>query len=115
MEQIVQYGFVHVLLICTSIYLFGYFYAIPGLILIVLAIDKVLENFGYRRLKYLDLLSSYQYITKPNRIGGYMEIDKITHEEFQDIFVERALTKIPKLRYILVKIFGIRMYKEINI
>ena len=44
-----------------------------------------------------------------------MEIDKITYEEFQDIFVERALTKIPKLRYILVKIFGIRMYKEINI
>ena len=44
-----------------------------------------------------------------------MEIDKIKFEEFEEIFVARALSKIRKLRTILVERFGIAFWKDIPI
>ena len=110
-----EYGFVHVVLIITSLYLFGFLYAIPGLVIVVMIIDKLLGFFGYTRLSHIDLISSYEYKTTNYHITGYMEIDKITFEEFTDVFIDRALTRIGKLRKVLVFKLGVGLWKDIHI
>lgn len=110
-----EYGLVHIALITLSVCIFGYLYAIPGLVLIVIAIDKMIGYFGYTRLNHVELINSYEYKTKNYHISGYMEIDKINYEEFEETFIIRALTKIRKLRRILVFKLGIGLWKDIPI
>ena len=110
-----EYGLVHMALITFSVCIFGYLYAIPGLVLIVIAIDKMIGYFGYTRLNHVELINSYEYKTKNYHISGYMEIDKINYEEFEETFIIRALTKIRKLRRILVFKLGIGLWKDIPI
>ena len=50
----IEYGLVQAVLLFTAFYTFGFFYAIPGLILMVIAIDYVLDKLGYTRLCNLD-------------------------------------------------------------
>lgn len=110
-----KYGLVHIALIYLAWSMFGFLYGILALVAFVYAADFVLNKLGYVRLGYMDLGCAYEIKCFNNHIGGWMEIDKIQYEEFKDAFVERALTRIRKLRQILVRKVGFFLWKDIDI
>jgi diacylglycerol O-acyltransferase len=109
-----KYGLVHLALLFAAYYMFGFIYGIVALVVFIIALDKGLDKIGYSRLTYMDLGCAYEIKCNNNHIGGYMEIEKIGYDEFKDVFVERALTKIRKLRKVLVQRLGFFLWKDID-
>ena len=64
MLKMYEYGLAHGILLFTAVWIFGFLYAIPGLIIIVMTLDYVLGMLGYTRLQYLDLIHYYAPNTK---------------------------------------------------
>lgn len=110
-----KYGLVHFSLLFAAYYFYGFLGAIPALIIFVMAADWVLDKLGYMRLAFMDLGCAYDIKCKENHVGGYMEIEKIDFDEFKNAFIERALMKVKKLRFVLVKKLGFFLWKEIEI
>ena len=109
-----KYGLVHVAVLFTAYYLFGFLYGCVALVAFIIALDRVLDLVGYSRLTYMDLGCAYEIGCNNNHIGGYLEIEKIGYDEFKDAFTERALIKIRKLRQILVQRLGFFLWKDID-
>lgn len=110
-----QYGLVHLAILITAFYLFGFIYGIVAIVLFVMGMDKLLDLIGYTRMGYMDLGCAYEIKCNNNHIGGYMEIEKIEYDEFKEVFIQKALTKIRKLRQILVQRLGFFFWKDIHI
>lgn len=110
-----KYGLVHFTILFVLCYLYGFWGMIPALIILVNVADWVLDKLGYVRLAFMDLGCAYEIKCNANHVGGYIEIEKIDFEEFKNTFIERAVMKVRKLRFKLVKIIGYFLWKEVNI
>ena len=104
-----------VLALIFLVYVLNIFKGVVMLFVLTYAVDQILDRFGYTRVTFYDLFFSYAYMTKNFDVAGYMEIDKIDHEEFRNLFVERALGKLRKLRRVMVTVMGVTMWKDIHI
>lgn len=56
----------------------------------------------------------YEYPGSYHNIGGYFEIDKISLTELQQVLYEKGISKIWKLRTILVRKLGFYFWKEVS-
>lgn len=107
-----RYGVLHVVLITTAYYFFGFMYGILFIIGFVLAADFILDKFGYQRLNYGDLVMSMEMENGNHNIGGYFEMQKIDFDTFKQQVYERGILHIRKLKQIQVKKFGISLWKD---
>lgn len=110
-----DYGLMHFILITASVYLAGWLYAVPLLIVIVKTIDLILAQFGYRRLGPNDTVMLYETGFSNHNIGGTFEMEKMTFAEFKEFFIEKAVKRIPKMSSVLKKHFGIYFWKQMDI
>ena len=110
-----SYGLVHLILFYIA---FGYFGFLLGPLLIygfVKALDYVLASYGYERLTFGDHCMSFELENRIHNIGGYFEVGKMTHKEFQDLFQRRIINPIEKFSKVQVYMYGTYLWKTVDV
>ena len=109
-----RYGIGHLAILMTIYYLLGWLKGLFALIVIIYAVDYLLDVFGYQRLNTGDFFMSYEIPNRNHNIGGYFIMKKIEFEKFREEFYKRAVLNIRKLRQIQISSYGIKLWKDID-
>ena len=110
-----KYGLIHFTLLYLSYSSLGFIYGSIALVIAFNVFDKVTSFFGYRRLNYGDLWTIYEKEGTSNNMAGYFVLDKINFKTFKEFIVQKAVSKVPKLRSIKVFKFGFHFWKDMGL
>ena len=113
-ETLLNYGLIHILLIGTLFYMFGFVYGCIAIYVSIMAIDKIMNRLGYTRLNSVDYAHTFNEEVRNNNICGYFEIEKLKFKEFKHRVINRTFDHIKKMSQIRVNILGVYFWKDIS-
>ena len=115
MNDIWDYGIHFVLIILWFLYQYGLIWGILYLIFAAWMFDQIIKCFGYERVVSTDIFQCYTREKFCTNICVFMEIDRITHKELQDKVFQRAITAIPRMSQVPVRICGMYFWKQVDL
>ena len=115
MNNIWDYGIHLALIVLWFLYQYGLVWGVVYMLVAGYLFDEVLRLFGYQRIVSIDTQLAYYGEEFNTNICVFMEIDKITHKELQDKVFQRAVTAIPRMSQVPVRICGMYFWKQVDV